>query len=68
MTLRKTPRRKVTEPAVTVRLPENMLRLIDRLAHQSLITRSDVIRRLVEKALADEGDRLIMGAAEASAH
>ena len=66
MTLRNTPRRKVTDPAVTVELPENMLRLIDRLAHQNRITRSEVIRRLVGNALADEVDRFIMTAPEAS--
>jgi len=68
MTLRKTSRRKVADPAVTVELPENMLRLIDRLAHQSRITRSEVIRRLVEKALANEADRFIIAAREVSAH
>lgn len=47
-------RRKAADPAVTVHLPENMLRSIDRQAHQSRITRSEVIRRLVEKGLANE--------------
>jgi metal-responsive CopG/Arc/MetJ family transcriptional regulator len=40
------------EPAVTVELPEDMLRALDRLAHQERITRSEVIRRLIKQALA----------------
>lgn len=47
-------RRKAADPAVTVHLPESMLRSIDRLAHRGQITRSEVIRRLVQKALADD--------------
>lgn len=49
---RKPSRRKITDPAVTVELPEDMLRSIDRLAHKGQITRSEVIRGLVEKAIA----------------
>ena len=52
-------RRKAADPAVTVQLPENMLRSIDRLAHQSRITRSEVIRRIVEKALAGEASEFL---------
>lgn len=51
---RKPSRRKAADPAVVVHLPENMLRSIDRRAHQARITRSEVIRRLVEKMLADD--------------
>ena len=47
-------RRKAGDPAVTVELPEAMLRSIDRLAHKSRTTRSEVIRRFVEKGLAGE--------------
>lgn len=55
VTKSRTPsRRKAADPAVTVHLPENMLRSIDRQAHQGRITRSEVIRRLVERGLADE--------------
>jgi len=44
--------RAAPDPAVKVRLPEEMLRALDRLAHEERITRSEVIRRLVKQALA----------------
>jgi metal-responsive CopG/Arc/MetJ family transcriptional regulator len=50
----KKPAPATHEPAVTVELPEDMLRALDRLAHRERITRSEVIRRMVEKALAAE--------------
>jgi len=54
MKSKKPSRRKTSDPAVTVHLPEDMLRSIDRLAHQGRVPRSEVIRRLVQKGLADE--------------
>jgi metal-responsive CopG/Arc/MetJ family transcriptional regulator len=48
----KKPAPAAREPAVTVELPEEMLRALDRLAHQERITRSEVIRRLIKQALA----------------
>src|SRR5579871_1691740 len=55
MTKPKMPsRRKAVDPAVTVHLPESMLQAIDRRAHQSRVPRSEIIRRLIQKALADE--------------
>lgn len=59
-------RRKAADPAVTVHLPENMLRSIDRLAHQGRVTRSEVIRRLLEKALADGAPALMLAAITAA--
>jgi hypothetical protein len=39
------------DPAVTVRLPEEMLRAIDSLAHAERITRSEALRKLLEPVL-----------------
>jgi metal-responsive CopG/Arc/MetJ family transcriptional regulator len=54
MKSRKSSRRRTTDPVLSVELPENLIRAIDRLAHQGRITRSEVIRRLVENGLAAE--------------
>ena len=51
---KKRPGRAATagDPSVTVRLPEDMVRAIDRLAHRGSVSRSEALRRLVEQALA----------------
>jgi predicted DNA-binding protein len=46
--------RKGQEPHITARLPEEMIRELDRLAHLGGITRSEAIRRLIEQALRAE--------------
>jgi hypothetical protein len=43
--------RKRQDPHVTARLPEEMVRELDHLAHLGGITRSEAIRRLIEQAL-----------------
>ena len=49
--------RASADPAVTVRLPEHMVRALDRFAHHERITRSEVIRRLIEQAIAAQSKR-----------
>ena len=39
------------DPAVAVKLPEEMVRAIDRIAHAERITRSDALRKLLEPLL-----------------
>lgn len=69
MLSRKTPRplrRKAAEPAVTVELPEDMVRSIDRLAPQpSVIGGLDVPEARRRNALEDENARLKKLLAEA---
>jgi hypothetical protein len=40
------------DPHITARLPEEMIRDLDRLAHQKGVTRSEILRDLVGPALA----------------
>ena len=40
------------DPHLTAKLPEEMMRALDRLAHDVGVTRSEIVRRLIEQALA----------------